>query len=197
LLRYLVLTGVSAGFAAPALAHDGATMGGGFLTGFSHPFSGPDHLLAMVAVGLWGAFLGRPLLTLFPVIFPCVMTFGAILGMLGTPMPPVELGIALSVLALGVAVATAWRAPLWLAVIAVGIFAVFHGYAHGQELPSMVDPVAFSLGFVFATGSLHVIGIAVGSCARTPRGTVLVRGTGAAIALIGCAYLATSLGFIA
>jgi urease accessory protein len=172
-------------------------MGGGFLAGFAHPFSGPDHLLAMVAVGLWGAFLGRPLITLFPVIFPCVMTFGAILGMVNTPMPPIELGIALSVLVLGIAVACAWRAPVWLAVIAVGVFAVLHGYAHGRELPSMVDPVAFSLGFVFATGSLHVIGIAIGSCARTTQGAVTVRVSGAAIALAGGYYLASSLGVAA
>ncbi len=197
MLSFAVLLGFSAGSAAPALAHDGATMGGGFMAGFAHPFSGPDHLLAMVAVGLWGAFLGRPLIVLFPVIFPCVMTFGAILGMLGTPMPPIELGIALSVFALGVAVACAWRAPRWLAVVAVGIFAVCHGYAHGRELPSMVDPVAFSLGFVFATGSLHVIGIAIGACAQTARGAVAVRVAGGAIALSGCYYLAAALGITA
>lgn len=197
MLRYLTAFAPLASGASPAWAHDGAAMGGGFLTGFAHPFSGPDHLLAMVAVGLWGAFLGRPLIALFPIIFPCVMTFGAILGMLGTPMLPIELGIALSVLALGVAVAYAWRAPLWLAVIAVGVFALCHGYAHGRELPSMVDPVAFSLGFVLATGSLHVVGIAIGSCARTVRGAVAVRVSGGAIALAGCFYLAASLGIAA
>ncbi len=172
-------------------------MGGGFAAGFAHPFSGFDHLLAMVAVGLWGAFLGRPLIALFPVIFPCVMTFGAILGMLGAAMPPIEIGIALSVIALGSAVGLAWRAPVWLASVAVGVFAIFHGYAHGRELPSMVDPVAFTLGFVFATGSLHVIGIALGVSVRTPTGAFAVRASGGAIALTGCFYLASALGLIA
>ncbi len=172
-------------------------MAGGFLAGFTHPFSGPDHLLAMVAVGLWGAFLGRPLVVLLPVIFPCVMTLGGILGMIGTPMPPVEIGIAVSVLVLGAAVATGWRAPVWLASIAVGIFALFHGYAHGGELPSMADPVAFSLGFVLATGSLHVAGIAIGTVTGLRRGALVVRTLGGAITLAGFYYLAMATGLSA
>lgn len=164
-------------------------MAGGFLAGFAHPLSGPDHLLAMVAVGLWGAFLGRPLIVLLPVVFPCVMTLGGILGMIGAPMPPVELGIALSVLLLGIAVGLGWRAPVWAASLAVAIFAIFHGYAHGGELPSMADPLAFSLGFVLATGSLHVVGIAIGTAATLPYGTIGLRALGGAIALAGVYYL--------
>ena len=184
-------------YPAAASAHSGAALSGGFLAGFAHPFSGPDHLLAMVAVGLWGAFLGRPLIVVLPVVFPTIMALGGILGMLGTPMPPVEVGIALSVLILGVAVAIGWRAPVWLASIAVAIFAVFHGYAHGAELPSMADPVAFSLGFVMATGLLHVAGIATGLLADRPGGATIVRALGGLIVLAGIYYLTRAAGVAA
>lgn len=183
--------------ATPASAHSGAALSGGFLAGFAHPLSGPDHLLAMVAVGLWGAFLGRPLVVLLPVIFPTVMAFGGVLGMMNTPMPPVELGIAISVVMLGAAVASGWRAPVWLACVAVAVFAIFHGYAHGSELPSMADPVAFSLGFVLATGTLHIAGIAIGLMTRRPGGAVFVRGLGAMVLVAGCYYLAKATGFLA
>lgn len=147
---------------APAAAHSGTGLPGGFAAGLVHPLTGPDHLLAMVAVGLWGAFLGRPLLYLLPVIFPLMMVAGAEIGMLDVPLPPVELGIAVSVLALGAAIACAWKAPVWLACPIVGIFALFHGYAHGRELPSAADPLGYAAGFVLATGSLHVLGIGIG-----------------------------------
>jgi urease accessory protein len=106
------------------------------VSGFMHPLTGWDHLLAMVSVGLWGAYLGRPLIVALPVIFPTVMAFGAFLGMANVPFPPVEIGIGLSVLLLGGVIAFAWRAPIWAACAIVAIFALFHGYAHGKELPS-------------------------------------------------------------
>ena len=112
------------------------------MAGFVHPFTGVDHLLAMVSVGLWGAFLGRPLIAALPVIFPAVMAVGALLAMIGMPQPPIELGIAISVLVLGLAIATAWRAPVWLACVIVAVFALFHGFAHGTEIPSLADPIA-------------------------------------------------------
>ena len=176
----------------PAMALSGAALSGGFTAGFLHPLSGFDHLLAMVAVGLWGAFLGRPLIVLLPVIFPTVMAAGGALGMIGAPMPPIELGIALSVVLLGAAVAFGWRAPVWLASLGVAVFALVQGYAHGAELPSMADPVAFSLGFVVATGMLHVVGIAVGLIASQPRGRIAVRAIGGAITVVGVGYLATA-----
>jgi urease accessory protein len=182
------------GAAQPAWAHSDPRLAGGLIAGLAHPLSGPDHLLAMVAVGLWGAFLGRPLITLLPVIFPTVMAFGGALGMIGVPLLPVECGIAVSVLALGAAIAFGWRAPVWLASIIVAIFAIFHGYAHGAELPSMADPIAFSLGFVLATGCLHVTGIIIGSVARRPGGAMAVRGLGIAIALAGVYYVALATG---
>ena len=148
------LAAVAMGLAAPASAHFDPSLSGGFAAGFRHPLSGPDHLLAMLAVGLWGAFLGRPLIYILPVIFPTVMAFGGALGIAHVPMPPVEIGIALSVLLLGGAIAFAVNPPIWVAAILVGIFAIFHGYAHGTELPSIADPIAFSAGFVVVTGML-------------------------------------------
>jgi urease accessory protein len=175
--------------APPAWAHDGTGLAGGFVSGFAHPLSGTDHMLAMVAVGLWGAFLGRPLVYLLPVIFPLVMVVGAVLGMVGTPMAPVEPGIALSVLVLGGCIALAVRAPLIVAAGIVGAFAIFHGYAHGRELPSAADPIGYSVGFVLATGLLHVAGIAFGGLKDRRHGAVALRIAGGLIAAVGAALL--------
>jgi urease accessory protein len=175
--------------ATPAAAHDGGGLVGGFVAGFLHPLTGFDHLLAMVAVGLWGAFLGRPLVVALPVVFPTVMALGGVLGMAQVPLPPVEIGIALSVLLLGGAIAAAFRAPVWAACLVVGVFAIFHGYAHGQELPSAADPVGYSAGFVLATGMLHVAGIGIGLLNARPWGERATRGLGGLIAMAGCWFL--------
>lgn len=175
-------------FAAPALAHTGETAGG-FLSGLSHPVFGPDHVAAMVAVGLWGAFLGAPAIWLLPIVFPLVMAAGGVLGIIGVPLPAVETGIASSAVILGLMVALAARPPLWVAVVLIGAFAVFHGYAHGRELPDGANAVAYSAGFVIATGLLHLAGIAFGLLAHWPAGRLAVRGAGGAIALVGVAYL--------
>ena len=143
----------------------------------------------MVAVGLWGASLGRPLITALPVIFPAVMAFGALLAMTGAPQPPIELGIALSVLVLGIAIAAAWRAPVWLACAIVAVFAIFHGFAHGTEIPSLADPIAYSTGFMLATGSLHLAGIGLGTFNTLRGGPVFTRAIGGAIALAGLWFL--------
>ena len=175
--------------AAPAAAHTAEGLSGGFLAGFSHPFRGPDHLLAMVAVGLWGAFLGRPLLGLLPIIFPGFMVVGALLAILNVPPPPLELAIALSVVALGGAIAFAYRAPIWLAVALTGSFGLFHGYAHGAEIPSLADPVAYSTGFVLATGLLHVTGIGLGQFDRWRTGRLGIRIIGVLILVAGLYFL--------
>lgn len=175
--------------AAPAAAHTGTGLAGGFGSGFLHPFSGFDHLLAMVSVGLWGAFLGRPLIIALPVIFPTVMAIGGVMGIAGVPLPPVEIGIAVSVLVLGAMIAGAVRAPVWLASLIVAIFAVFHGYAHGKELPSAADPVGYSAGFVLATGMLHVVGIGIGLINDRPGGAVVTRSLGGLVALTGVWFL--------
>jgi urease accessory protein len=172
-----------------ASAHTGTGVAGGFASGFLHPLTGPDHLLAMVSVGLWGAFLGRPLIYILPVVFPTVMAAGAVLAMIGLRLPPVEIGIALSVLVLGSCIALAVEAPVWAASAIVAAFALFHGYAHGQELPSAADPVAFSAGFVLATGLLHVLGIAVGTLNVYRAGMLATRVTGGLIAASGIWFL--------
>ena len=174
----------------PALGHSESSVAGGFLAGFTHPLYGPDHLLAMVAVGLWGAFLGRPLIYILPVVFPTVMAVGAILGMAAFELPPVELGIALSVLLLGLLIAAAKSLPVWSASAIVAFFAIFHGFAHGQELPVTADPVGYSAGFVLSTGLLHLLGISLGALTRLPRPFALVpRYLGAFIALAGAYFL--------
>lgn len=176
-------------FAGSAAAHSGTGLAGGFASGFAHPFGGGDHLLAMVCVGIWGALVGPRLRYGLPMVFPLLMVGGAIAGMFVLPMPPVELGIALSVVMLGGCIAAAWHAPAWLAITIVSLFGLFHGYAHGRELPSSADPVGYSLGFVFATGLLHVLGIVLGESALRAGQLRVVRAVGAAIGLIGVAYL--------
>lgn len=170
-------------------AHMGTGLAGGFASGFRHPFSGADHLLAMVSVGLWGAFLGKPLIFALPVIFPAVMVAGAVMGMLGVPLPPVEMGIALSVTVLGGCIALSVKAPVWVASLIVATFAIFHGYAHGKELPSAADPVGYSLGFVLATGSLHVMGIGIGFLNDQQGGVRVTRSLGVLIAGAGVWFL--------
>jgi len=171
-----------------AAAHTGS-FGGGFVGGFGHPLFGPDHVAAMVAVGLWGAFLGAPAIYVLPIVFPLVMAVGGVLGILGLPLPGAEVAIAASAVVLGMMVATAARPPLLVAALVVGVFAIFHGYAHGAELPPGADAVAYSVGFVVATGLLHLAGIALGLTVRWPAGRIGVRGAGAAIAAAGVAFL--------
>lgn len=189
--RYLI--GLFLLAAAPAWAHTEDGVAGGFVSGFLHPIAGWDHVIAMLAVGLWGAFLGLPALWLLPVVFPLVMALGGVLGVMGVPLPGVEVGIALSAVVLGAMVALAARSPLWVAAVIVGAFAIFHGHAHGTELPQSASPIAYSLGFVVATGSLHAVGIALSLLNRLPGGQWLVRAGGAVIALLGVRFLVGAL----
>ncbi|TNC51499.1 HupE/UreJ family protein [Rubellimicrobium rubrum] len=168
-----------------ALAHAATT--GGLVSGLSHPVLGLDHVVAMVAVGLWGAILGRPALWMLPVAFPLVMATGGVLGILGVPLPGVETAIALSGMALGLLVAFMVRLPIALACGIVGVFALFHGYAHGTELPASANPLAFATGFVTSTGLLHLVGVGLGGLVR---GRPVLRMLGAGIALTGGAFLA-------
>ncbi|WP_218918099.1 HupE/UreJ family protein [Falsihalocynthiibacter arcticus] len=171
------------------MAHTGEGYGGGFMSGFAHPVLGWDHVAAMVAVGLWGAFLGTPAIWILPVVFPLIMALGAVVGILGIPIPAVEVGIALSAVVLGLMIAFAVKPPIWLSAILVGSFAVFHGYAHGTELPESANAFAFAVGFALATGMLHLIGIAFGLLAQWPVGRVAVRSAGGFISLAGVAFL--------
>ena len=186
--RLLVAVSVAA-LAYPALAHVEAGQAAGFLAGFAHPVSGLDHVLAMVAVGLWGAQLGLPAIWILPVTFPIVMALGGLLGLLGVPLPGVEIGIAASAILLGAAVMTEHRLPLYAAAALVGLFAVFHGHAHGTELPPGQSGLLYSLGFVVATGCLHAIGIAIGAIHRWPAGRVALRIAGGGVGLAGVFFL--------
>ena len=188
LCRLAVLTLV---LLAPPVASAHPQTGGigGFVSGFLHPLTGLDHIAAMVAVGLWGAYLGAPAMWLLPVIFPMVMAFGGALGVLGVPLPGVELCIALSGIMLGLAVAFAARPPLWIAGSMVGFFAIFHGHSHGTELPHAANAFTYAVGFVLATGLLHLSGITLGLLTRWPWGTLAVRTGGGLIACIGFGFL--------
>jgi urease accessory protein len=170
-------------------AHQEKGMVWGFTSGFIHPLTGLDHITAMVAVGLWGAFLGAPAMWVLPVVFPLVMALGGALGVLNVPMPGCETGIALSSVVLGLVVAFAVRPPLWVAAVIVGSFAIFHGWAHGHEMPKAENAMTYAMGFVIATGLLHLTGIAFGLLVRWPWGKKLVRLGGVAIALVGFGFL--------
>ena len=175
--------------ALPAWAHTGQGQAAGFLTGLRHPISGLDHVLAMVAVGLWGAQLGAPAIWLLPVTFPLVMAFGGFLGLLGVPLPGVEVGIAVSAILLGAMVAREARPPLWLAASVVAFFAVFHGHAHGTELPAGQSGLLYSVGFVICTGCLHATGIAIGLVHRWGWGRIALRAAGVVVAAGGVFFL--------
>ena len=176
--------------AAPALAHTGEGITGGFMSGLTHPIFGWDHVVAMVAVGLWGGILGRPAIWILPIVFPLVMAFGAALGVAGIEVPFIETGIALSGIVLGLLVAFLIKMPMPAAATIVGLFAIFHGHAHGTELPDAANPAAYAVGFVIATGLLHLAGILFGTLMGSEAGKWLVRAGGAVIALVGAAFLA-------
>jgi urease accessory protein len=146
-------------------------------------------VLAMIAVGLWGAQLGSPAMWVLPVTFPMVMSFGAMMGLLGIRLPGIEIGIALSAILLGAMVAGEIRPKMIIAALLVGVFAIFHGHAHGTELPAGQSGLLYSMGFVMATGCLHGIGIAIGLVHRWPAGKLALRGAGALIAVMGARFL--------
>ena len=179
---YLLLT-------TPAQAHIQQGQAIGFVTGLEHPWSGLDHVLAMIAVGIWGAQLGNPALWILPVTFPMVMSLGAMMGLLGIPLPGIEIGIAVSAILLGAMVLGEVRPKLYIAAVMVGFFAIFHGHAHGTELPAGQSGLLYSMGFVIATGVLHGIGILIGTIHRWPAGKMALRGAGAFIAVMGVFFL--------
>lgn len=188
-LTWTLVLAASLLWAPSALAHIQQGQAVGFVTGLGHPWSGLDHVLAMIAVGLWGAQLGNPALWLLPVTFPMVMALGAMLGFLGIPLPGIEIGIAVSAILLGGMVLGEVQPKPVIAAVLVGFFAIFHGHAHGTELPAGQSGMLYSMGFVIATGCLHGIGIAVGLIHRWPAGKLAIRGAGALIASMGFVFL--------
>lgn len=169
---------------SPLAAHEGGAAAG-LLSGLLHPISGLDHVLAMVAVGIWGAQLGPPAIWVLPVTFPMVMAFGGMLGLLGLQVPGVEVAIGLSALLLGLMVALEQKPDLRVAAAIVGFFAMFHGHAHGAELPEGQSGILYSIGFVVSTGTLHASGIGVGLIHRWDWGKRALRIAGAGIAAGG------------
>ena len=180
--------------AMPAFAHVQQGQAQGLLTGLSHPISGLDHVLAMIAVGLWGAQLGPPAVWLLPVTFPMMMAVGGFLGLAGIPLPGVEIGISLSAVLLGCMVASEARPSLMIAGMIVAFFAVFHGHAHGTELPPGQSGLLYSIGFVIATGCLHAVGIAIGVVHKWSAGRIFLRFAGMAVAVAGVVFLWGALG---
>jgi urease accessory protein len=172
-----------------AQAHIVAGEATGFFSGVLHPVSGADHILAMVSVGVWGAQLGQPAIWILPVTFPIMMAVGGLLGFLGVPLPFTELGIALSMVVLGGAVMLEARPPLPIVMAIVAFFAIFHGHAHGTELPEGESALLYSLGFVMATGFLHLVGIAIGVIHRWDWGKGALRLAGSAVGLAGLVFV--------
>lgn len=187
--RYSAVLAVVLFWTEAAFAHAQKGEAAGFLSGLRHPVSGLDHVFAMVAVGLWGAQLGAPAVWVLPVAFPMVMAFGGMLGLIGVPLPGVEYGIALSAILLGAAVLFELRPPLGIAAALVGFFAIFHGHAHGTELPPGQSGLLYSMGFVIATGCLHGVGITIGTVHRWGWGQTFLRLAGAVVAVGGMFFM--------
>lgn len=168
-----------------AYAHTGVNHLFGFQHGVGHPIGGLDHLLAMVAVGIWAAQLGGRALWIVPLTFVFVTGIGGVIGMTGIPFLFVEQGIVLSVLLFGVLIAAAFRFSPAIGAITAGVFALFHGYAHGAEIPAIASGIAYGVGFVMTTALLHVAGIGFGLFFERKGSAQVVRFAGAGIALCG------------
>lgn len=179
-------------FSSLALAHTGVGETAGFMHGFRHPIGGTDHLLAMAAVGLWAAQIGGRALWVVPCIFVGVMILGGVLGFSGAPIPFIEEGISVSVLILGVLIAGAFRFSLLHSALIVGFFAVFHGHAHGAEMPATIGAGSYTVGFALATAMLHAAGMGLGILMQKTNLHIVTRFAGGAVALGGI-YLAISL----
>ena len=176
----------------PSLAHAHMIYGdntGGFFYGFIHPLTGIDHFLAMFSVGLWGAQIGGRSVWTLPVVFPLIMVIGGILGILGINLPLIEIGIALSIVVLGFAIAIKYKPSEWIALSLIFVFAICHGHAHGTELPNATDPADYAIGFVVATGLIHIIGIAVGLISQKFYSGKLTQVLGALVVLGGVYFL--------
>jgi urease accessory protein len=184
----VALLGVGNAMAHPGHLDSVMTASMSFGAGFNHPFSGLDHLLAMLAVGLWAAQNKRSAMWILPLVFPLAMVAGALLAFAGLAIPMAETGIAASVAVLGLLIAFAVRMPLWASISTVSLFALFHGYAHGSELPHGSSAAMYGLGFILATAILHAAGLGIGLIAGKQMADRMVRIGGVGIAAVG-AYL--------
>lgn len=168
-----------------AFAHTGVGETAGLIHGLSHPLSGIDHLLAMIAIGIWAAQMGGRALWVVPTTFVAVMVLGSLLGLANIALPWVEVGIVLSVLVLGGLIAGDLRFSVVLSSLLVGVFAVFHGFAHGAEIPAAASAVSYGIGFGLSTVLLHLLGIGFGQWIHKINLPALGRFAGGMIALSG------------
>jgi urease accessory protein len=185
-------TAAAVAIAAPtiAIAHPGVGLAHDLAHGFAHPLTGLDHVIAMLAVGVFAAQLGGRALWLVPATFVTVMAAAGVVGVMGVTVPYVETGIALSVLVLGAVIAFAVRVPVAIAMAIVGLFAIFHGHAHGTEMPASASGVLFGLGFVVATAILHAIGVGLGVLiGRAAGGRQIAQLAGGAAVVVGAGLL--------
>jgi urease accessory protein len=173
--------------ATPALAHPGTDHVHSLASGFAHPFGGFDHLLAMLAVGLWAGMTGGRAVWAWPAAFVSLMLVGGAIGASHLTVPFAEAGILASVVMLGIAVTASLRASTLLGALVIGAFALLHGYAHGIELPSGASAASYMAGFALATALLHSIGATAAIVAGQGAGRVAVRATGALVAVAGLA----------
>jgi urease accessory protein len=187
--RVFLFAAALAALACPgtAMAHVGAGATASFMAGVAHPYGGLDHIAVMIAVGLWAALKGGRALWLWPCIFVGVMLAGGLLGMAQVPLPLVEPGILASVVVLGLLVALAADLPVWLGATIIGLFAVFHGHAHGSEIAENVGGIKYMAGFALATASLHAVGLGVALGLSSGRLRPLVQLAGAGCVLLGVA----------
>ena len=191
-IRPLALAGAAILLPTAALAHVGVGPTSGFVHGFGHPVGGLDHMLAMAMVGVFAWQLGGRALWLVPATFVTVMAVGGALGFAGMGVPHIETAIALSVVALGAIVAFGMKAPVAAAMGIVGLFAIFHGHAHGTEVPVHAGGLAYAAGFMLATALLHVVGIGIGFLvgrASESHGATVMRSAGAIAAIAGVGLL--------
>jgi len=181
---------LAASASMPAFAHPGLHHAAGFASGFAHPLAGWDHLLAMLAVGLWAAQQRRAMAIALPLAFPLVMLLGALAAIAGLGIPGAETGIAASVLVLGLLVAFAVKLPAWGGLPVIALFAAAHGYAHGLEAPARSGFALYGAGFLAATVLLHLTGLAVGRAMQSGASSPLVRALGTGMAAAGAYLLA-------
>jgi urease accessory protein len=192
MLRFVLSTVLAVALMGVAGSAEAHLLGetGGLSGGFAHPLSGLDHVLAMLAVGMWAAQLGGRAVWLVPLSFVAMMTAGGAVALAGLPLPLVELGIAGSVVVFGALIAFAARLPVGLGMAVVGAFALFHGHAHGTEIPAAASAVAYAAGFVAATGLLHAAGALTAFAAARRLDARWVRAGGGAVTAAGLLLLA-------
>ena len=189
--RSFIMALLFASIPGVAYAHDGTNLAlGGFLSGMVHPVLGYDHLLAMLSVGILSAQIGGRAIWTVPATFVSVMALGGLLGLVDIGLTVTELGIAISLVILGLVIAAERRISILVAMIGVGFFAIFHGYAHGSEVPDTAEPLLYALGFLLGTALIHIAGVVIGDISRHyERGKVALRVGGALIAMVGFLFV--------